>query len=123
MSRAGLIIRALLLLALLGTATVPDGFMRSAAPDGLRIVLCMEDGPREVWLTEAGDVVPVDDHEDRDPTHCVQVSVAGTDLPPLTGAIIRLPRWPTAPPSAGDRPAAAQQTPNRHRVRAPPIPA
>ena len=123
MSRAGLIIRALLLLALFGTATVPDGFMRSAAPDGLRIVLCMEDGPREVWLTEAGEVVPVDDHQDHDQPHCIQVSVAGTDLPPHFGALIRLPLWPTAPPQADDQRATAQTNPNHHRARAPPLPA
>nr|WP_245216484.1 hypothetical protein [Sagittula salina] len=118
-----MISRALLLVALLGTATVPSGFMRASGPGGMRLVLCTPDGPQEVWLTEAGEVVPVDDRQDHDPPQCIQVSVAGTDMPPRFGALIRLPPWPTAPPLAFDQRATAQANPNHHRARAPPFPA
>ena len=110
MNLLGLITRALLLLALIGSATVPDGLMRAQGPDGLQLVLCTPDGTQEVWLTDDGEVIPVEDGQpvqDHDGPHCVQVNVAGTEGPPDPGPLIRLPLWPMAPPRvAAQRPVS-----------------
>lgn len=92
MMLARLLLRCALLLALLLLGTVPDGMMRKAGPEGLRLVLCTEDGVREVWLTEDGDTVPVEesergDHDSaRGKPHCVQVALASQDVPPPLAA-------------------------------------
>ncbi|TDK42379.1 DUF2946 family protein [Antarcticimicrobium luteum] len=115
----------MLLLALLGTATVPNGLMRAQGPDGMRLVLCTSDGTQEVWLTDDGEAIPVEDGHpgdaDHDQPHCVQVSVAGTEAPTPIGALVRLPRWPTAPPAITAQRPTGQSRPTRHRVRAPPV--
>lgn len=81
---ARLLPRTLLLLALVLLGTVPDGTMRQAGPDGIRLVLCTSDGTKEVWLTEDGDTVPVDEAEgkggDHD-RHCVQVALIAQNAP------------------------------------------
>ena len=51
------ITRALLMLALIGSVTVPDGFMRVSGPDGVRLILCTSAGVQEVLLTDAGEVI------------------------------------------------------------------
>ncbi|MCI5112436.1 MAG: hypothetical protein MRY75_17970 [Marivita sp.] len=125
MNLSGLITRALLFLALLGSATVPDGFMRAQGPDGLRLVLCTPDGTQEVWLTDEGDVIPVeDDHpaQGHDGPHCVQVSVAGLEAAPNPDPLIRLPLWPMAPPRVTAQRPVSQIYFHHNRSRAPPFP-
>lgn len=46
----------LLFVALILSGSVPQGMMRSAGADGMRLVLCTPDGPRDVWMTPAGDI-------------------------------------------------------------------
>ncbi len=126
MHLAALITRALLFLALLGPATVPTGLMRAQGPDGMRLVICTPDGTQEVWLTNDGEVRPVEDHQpdggDHDGSDCVQVSVAGAEAPPRMGSLIRLPLWPMAPPAIAAQRPTAQAFLTRHRTRAPPVP-
>lgn len=125
MSLLGLITRALPLLALLGSATVPDGFMRAQGPEGLRLVLCTPDGTQEVWLTDDGEVIPVEeDHpgQDHDGPHCVQVNVAGLGAAPDPGPLIRLPLWPMAPPRVAAQRPDSQNHFHQNRSRAPPFP-
>lgn len=81
---ARLLPRTLLLLALVLLGTVPDGTMRQAGPDGIRLVLCTSDGTKEVWLTEDGDTVPVDEAEGKGgkhDRHCVQVALIAQNAP------------------------------------------
>ncbi|MDX2484534.1 MAG: hypothetical protein QNK42_12830 [Pseudodonghicola sp.] len=126
MHLAVLITRALLFLALLGSATVPTGLMRAQGPDGMRLVICTPDGTQEVWLTSAGEALPVEDHQpdrgDHHGSNCVQVSVTGAEAPPRIGSLIRLPLWPMAPPAITAQRPTAQDFLTRHRTRAPPVP-
>ncbi len=73
-----MIARSVLLLALLLAGMVPDGMMRQAGPDGMRLVLCTADGVQEVWLSEDGEAVPVEPNQSGDAAHqphCVQVNL------------------------------------------------
>ncbi|MDQ2094068.1 DUF2946 family protein [Rhodalgimonas zhirmunskyi] len=128
---AGLITRALLFLALLGSATMPTGLMRAQGPDGMQLVLCTPDGTKEVWLTNDGEVRPVDEHQpgsgdhnggDHNGPHCVQVSVANAEAPPQVSSLIPLLLWPVAPPAITAQRPASQALLSRHRSRAPPVP-
>ncbi|MDE4273104.1 hypothetical protein PXK58_00160 [Phaeobacter gallaeciensis] len=121
-----LITRALLLLALLGSSTVPDGLMRAQGPEGMRLVLCTPDGTQEVWLTDAGEIIPAEDEQpardDHDGPHCVQVSVAGTVPSSNVGLLIQMPLRPLALPTGSAQRPVSQDLPNQHRSRAPPLP-
>ena len=67
-----------LLLALLFSGTVPQGFMRTADGDGMAIVLCTPNGTTEVWLTASGDIqdeAPVHDSSS-EPSECLAITVA-----------------------------------------------
>ncbi|MFC3613640.1 hypothetical protein ACFORG_07690 [Lutimaribacter marinistellae] len=127
MHLAGFISRALFVLALICSATVPDGFMRAQGPGGMSLVLCTTDGTQEVWLTDTGEVVSVEGsgtgHDPHDGSSCVQLTVSSTENPPHPGALIRLSPWPTVPPLAGEQCLASAHHPKRHRTRAPPPPA
>src|SRR5690606_40255804 len=46
----------LLLLSLVLSGIVPQGMMRAAGEDGVRLVLCTEEGPRDLWLSADGSV-------------------------------------------------------------------
>lgn len=125
MSLVGLITRSLLLLALLGSATVPDGLMRAQGPDGFRLVLCTPDGTQEVWLTDDGEVIPVEDDQpaqDHDSPHCLQVSVARLAAAPDPGPVIRFRLWPVAPPIVSAQRPVSQGYFHQNRSRAPPFP-
>ena len=121
MHLVGLITRALLLLALLGTGSVPEGMMRAGGADGMRLVLCTTDGPQEVWLTDDGRTIPVEDHDtDHDQPHCVQVSVGSVDLTPPQPVALALDLRP-ADLGGHDRAALPRQhAPSHNRARAPP---
>lgn len=67
-----------LLLALILSGTVPQGFMRSKGADGMTIVLCTADGPTEVWLSADGDVqkeAPVD-HSSPEISDCLGITLS-----------------------------------------------
>ena len=79
----------LLLLALIQLATMPDGMMRQAGPAGIRLVLCSDDGLREVWLGEDGEITPVGEADASDGApphrrrpHCVQVALSLPEAAP-----------------------------------------
>lgn len=125
MNLLGLITRALLLLALLGTASVPSGFMRAQGPEGLRLVLCTADGPQEITLAPDGTTqdTPAPDSDDTRGPACLLsgvvpllASVATMDAPlshplPLTPWRHAHQTWSRAPPHY------------RAPARAPPLPA
>jgi len=75
---ADAILRVLLLVALMVAGTVPQGLMRVARADGIELVLCTPDGPKDLWMTADGNI-----HEDQ-PTHeeeqsrpkCLSVALA-----------------------------------------------
>lgn len=48
------LVRMVLLIGLLLAATVPEGMMRVSGPDGLQMVLCTVDGPRDMVLLPDG---------------------------------------------------------------------
>lgn len=59
---------AVLVLALTLAGIVPQGMMRVAGDDGSRLVLCTEEGPRDLWLGPEGLLsdrapLPEKDHE------------------------------------------------------------
>lgn len=67
----------LILIALVLTAVVPQGMMRMADGDGFRLLLCTEDGPREIWLASGegpSEPVPVSD-DSRETTRCLAVTI------------------------------------------------
>lgn len=77
--------RGLLLLSLMVSGIVPDGMMRQAEEDGIRLVLCTGEGTQEVWLTQDGQsrpVTPADTNEAGHKQHCIQVSLALGDVQP-----------------------------------------
>ncbi|MFN6951118.1 MAG: hypothetical protein ACK4NE_00785 [Albidovulum sp.] len=67
----------LTLISLVLTAVVPQGMMRVADGDGVRLLLCTEDGPREIWLGSGegpSEPVPVSD-DNRESTKCLAVTI------------------------------------------------
>lgn len=67
-----------LLFALVLSGTVPQGFMRSAADDGMMLVLCTPNGPTEVWMTTDGDIqekAPID-HTTSDQMDCLAITLS-----------------------------------------------
>ncbi|WP_373050960.1 hypothetical protein [Thalassovita aquimarina] len=85
-----LLSRTLLVLALVLLGTIPDGMMRQAGADGVRLVLCTSHGPKEVWLREDGSTIPAADEagreNGRDAPHCVQVSLGSQNALPTLAA-------------------------------------
>ncbi|MBU2867849.1 DUF2946 family protein [Pacificibacter marinus] len=68
----------ILLVALVLSGTVPQGFMRSAADDGMMLVLCTPNGPTEVWMTADGDIqekAPID-HTTSEQMDCLAVTLS-----------------------------------------------
>lgn len=86
MTIRGLMPRALLLLALLGTMSVPSGFMRASGPEGMVLVLCTPDGPQEIMLDPSGNPVR-DTGSDDTAAACVLSGVVPVLVPAL--ALIR----------------------------------
>jgi len=82
---AAALVRIVSLVALLIGGTVPTGMMRiSQAGEGLRMVLCTPEGPKEFWLAEDGNVAPISDTRPQDgkdhaPSACVQITLMGLD--------------------------------------------
>lgn len=67
-----------LLLALILSGTVPQGFMRSAADDGMMLVLCTPNGLTEVWMSAEGDIhenAPID-HTASDQMDCLAITLS-----------------------------------------------
>ena len=84
-----LLLRGLVLLSLFLSGIVPDGMMRLAEDGGTRLVLCTGDGPQEIWLTPDGESRPVppgDTNEAAHQQHCIQVSLALSDVQPQAAA-------------------------------------
>ncbi|CUH65490.1 hypothetical protein TG4357_01893 [Thalassovita gelatinovora] len=121
-----LLARPLLVLALVLLGTVPDGMMRHAGPDGIRLVLCTSSGTKEVWLTEDGSTIPVGEKQDQggDPhaPHCVQVSLTTQNAaPPLAEPVaFALGFCDLALPT--DQILNRQTAGGATRARAPPVP-
>ena len=87
----GTITRALLLLALIGTSIVPNGFMRVSGPEGMRLVICTGDGPQEITVDASGETIPDDDTgdapgEDHRSASCILSGLVPTLVPDLTVA-------------------------------------
>lgn len=121
MTIRGLIPRALLLLALLGTMSVPNGFMRASGPEGLVLVLCTPEGPQEIVLDPSGSPVR-DTGSENDATACVLSGVVPILLPALS--LVQVERvthmvssWPRRHQASGHSPPRRTATP-----RAPPVP-
>lgn len=92
-----ILLRAVLVLALLGTGTVPQGMMRAATGDGLRMVICTDGGLREVLIAADGTITPAGSQPDSDPDHggmpCLVISQTMPDhAPALCPAPLPLPR-------------------------------
>lgn len=121
MHLVGLITRALLFLALLGTGSVPEGMMRAGGAEGMRLVLCTTDGPQVVWLTDDGRTIPVEDHDtEHDRPHCVQVSIGSVELTPPHPVAIGLDLRPADLVGRDRAMPARQPAPSHNRARAPP---
>ena len=125
---ARLLLRITLLLGLVLLGTVPDGMMRKAGADGIRLVLCTGDGTREVWLTEDGETIPVEDGHDNGHTdgtgrrpHCVQVTLASQDAPPPAPADRLLTLRPVERAQPLHQILYRQIADDTRRTRAPPV--
>ncbi|MEY8879988.1 hypothetical protein [Donghicola sp. XS_ASV15] len=117
----GLILRALLLLALLATMSVPNGFMRASGPDGMILVLCTAEGPQEILLDPSGNQVPDTGSEDA-AAACVLSGIVPTLVPTLAltrteGAAHMVCPWPQRHQVSARTPPHRAATP-----RAPPVP-
>lgn len=66
---------SLLFIALIFGATVPKGMMRYADSEGIRLVLCTTDGPREMVLAPDGTLedIPLGKHEEGGALPCLAV--------------------------------------------------
>lgn len=86
--RAGLL-RALLLLSMLLSATVPQGMMRVSSADGMQMVLCTEDGPQQMLLMPDGTLreVPVGDTDHAGACLAISVAFAGVQADWLPSAL------------------------------------
>ncbi|WP_226782889.1 DUF2946 family protein [Oceaniglobus trochenteri] len=74
----GIVLRTLLLVSLVLSGTVAQGFMRVAGDDGMAVVLCTPEGPTEVWLTEDGrtlDEQPAD-HAPSETSGCLAITLS-----------------------------------------------
>ncbi|EEX11741.1 conserved hypothetical protein [Citreicella sp. SE45] len=89
----GVITRALLLLALIGTGIVPTGFMRVSGPEGMRLVLCTGDGPREIVVDASGAPIP---EEAPDKDHRTASCILSGLMPPLSPDLVVAPPEETA---------------------------
>lgn len=67
-----------LLIALIVSGTVPQGFMRDSRAGGMALVLCTPEGPTEVWLTAEGEIEEVapTDHSSKDAPACLAVTLS-----------------------------------------------
>ncbi|NKX76016.1 hypothetical protein HGG73_17935 [Rhodobacteraceae bacterium R_SAG3] len=82
-----IILRCVLLAALVFAGTVPVGMMRVSAQngEGIRLVLCTDEGTREVWMREDGTIAETSEtqegerHSKHGAPHCVQVSLFAPD--------------------------------------------
>lgn len=121
MHLVGIITRALLLLALLGIGSVPEGMMRAGGADGMRLVLCTTEGPQEVWLSDDGRTTPINEHDnEHDRSHCVQVSIGSVDLTPPQPVAVALRLRLTQLISSGEALPTGQTARSYNRARAPP---
>lgn len=95
--------------------------MRAGGADGMRLVLCTTDGPQEVWLTDDGRTIPVEDHDtDHDQPHCVQVSIGSVDLTPPHPDAVGLNLRPADLDGRDQAVPVCQGAPSHNRARAPP---
>lgn len=95
--------------------------MRASGPQGLRLVLCTADGTQEVFLTDAGEVIPVEeDAPDHSDPHCIQVSAASTEKSPAFERAHSLPLWSLAVPQKQSQLVASKAIGDSHAPRAPP---
>lgn len=118
----GLLTRVLLVVALLLAGVVPDGMMREAGPDGVRLVLCTGDGTQEVWLADDGTTIPVDDEErsGSHASHCIQVNLITQTASVQDGLPVHDLSASEMLVGQGHQLLARQTSSNAHRSRAPP---
>jgi len=119
---AGAMLRILLLVALMVAGTVPHGLMRMARADGIKLVLCTPDGPKELWMTADGEI-----HEDQ-PTH--EEEHSGPQSLNVALAMAALTYWAASLPleagyaayqlETGNLQAAGAPVAAAHQPRAPP---
>lgn len=119
---AGRMLRILVLVALMVAGTVPQGLMRMARADGMELVLCTPEGPKELWMTADGEV-----HEDR-PTH--EEEHSGPKCLSVTLAMAALTYWVASLPmdagyaayqlETGDLGVVRATVAAAHQPRAPP---
>lgn len=81
-----ILLRAVLMLALLAAGTVPQGMMRASDGDGMRMVICTDDGPREMLIAADGVVKPAPPQPDSEAEGhgmaCLVISQAMPDHDP-----------------------------------------
>lgn len=121
---ADIVLRALMVIALLGLATVPDGMMRARGADGFKLVLCTENGAQEVWLNADGAAVPAPDNSKKHAKrpHCVQVALGQADAPPCDVGPLHAVLRPAVLATLDHQTAHPQLCRDSLHVRAPPFP-
>lgn len=92
-----ILLRAVLMLALLATGTVPQGMMRASDGDGMRMVICTDGGPRDMLITADGVATPAppkpDSGAEGHGMACIVISQAMPDHdPPCCATPARLLR-------------------------------
>lgn len=116
------VLRALLLVSLILSGTVPQGMMRTASVDGMQLVLCTPEGPKEVWMGAEGeihDTLPASD-EPHFTQKCLSVTLAMVGLQFWRGALAEPARFATFRPDTSDLRIARAPASTAHRPRAPP---
>jgi len=112
-----------LLLALILSGTVPQGFMRSSDADGMALVLCSPDGLTEVWLTADGEIqdeAPAD-QPSSDMPDCLAVTLSVAMLQSWLGALAQPVEFSPYSATFIDRRSALIPAITPLQPRAPPV--
>jgi hypothetical protein len=70
-------LRVVIVVALLWSGAVPQGFMRAGGSERMRLVLCTGEGPQEAWIAPDGRIqsdVPGDDAPERT-SRCLAIAL------------------------------------------------
>lgn len=116
-------LRVLLLVGLILSGTVPQGMMRTASADGMQLVLCTPEGPKEVWMGADGDIrdtQPTSDEPHSAPK-CLSVALAMVGLQFWLGALAEPASFATFRPETNELAIVHSSAAAAHRPRAPPV--
>lgn len=112
-----------LLLAIFLSGVVPQGFMRIADVDGMKLVLCTPEGPSEVWLTDDGRMQEKQpaNHPEQKVSNCLAITLSLVALQAWLSTLAAPIEFAAFRPDLVDRRRALVSAKAPQQPRAPPI--